>query len=448
MNKDQHKYFGTDGIRGKVGEWPITPKFVLKLGWAFGKVLAEEGCAKVLIGKDTRISGYMLEAALQAGLISAGINVYLLGPVPTPAVAYLTRVLDAQAGIVISASHNPYYDNGIKFFSAKGHKLSYEQESAIEIALEEKMVMADDVVLGKAFRVSDAAKRYIDFCKTTTASDIQLKGLKIVVDCANGATYHIAPTLFRELGATVIEKNVNPDGFNINVGCGSVNPETLQRQVLHEKADLGIVFDGDGDRVIMVDHEGNVLDGDNLIYIIIKHRVHLNTMQGGAVGTIMSNLGLEEALNSQGIEFVRVPVGDQHVIAELTKRKWFIGGEPSGHVVCHKDLTTGDGIITALQILSIMVSQQKSLAKLNDGFKKYPQEIINIQVEKNDDPNEIPEIQHAIEKEKKKLNGKGRIILRHSGTQPLVRVMVEGESVMQVKESVNELARVVKHLLS
>ena len=367
--KKSRRYFGTDGIRGRVGIWPITPEFVLKLGWAIGKVLARQGNGKVLIGKDTRISGYMFESALEAGLSAAGIDTLLLGPMPTPAIAYLTRTLRAQAGIVISASHNPYYDNGIKFFSAQGTKLPDNIELAIEEQMEQPMTTVDSAELGKAIRVVDAPGRYIEFCKSTVSSDMILNGLKIVVDCAHGAAYHIAPNVFRELGAEVVEVGVEPNGLNINYSCGAMHPEVVRQKILEEKADLGIALDGDGDRVVLVDSKGHILDGDALLYIITKDKLKHHSLKGGIVGTVMSNLGLENALKQMGVEFVRVPVGDRYVIAELSRRQWDMGGEPSGHIVSMEMTTTGDGIITALQVLAAMRHQNQSLAEIRSGFR-------------------------------------------------------------------------------
>lgn len=442
------KYFGTDGIRGRVGVWPITPDFVLKLGWAVGKVLARQGSGKVLIGKDTRISGYMFESALEAGLSAAGVDIHLLGPMPTPAIAYLTRTLRAQAGIVISASHNPFYDNGIKFFSSSGAKLPDEIELAIEEQIEQTMTTVESDKLGKAVRIDDAPGRYIEFCKSTVASEVTLNDLKIVVDCANGAGYHIASNVFRELGAEVIEFGIEPNGFNINLDCGTTHPEILQQKVIEHKADLGVALDGDGDRVIMVDHTGQVLDGDELLYIISKHRHDLGTFKGGVVGTVMSNLGLQNALQEMNIEFVRVPVGDRHIVAELLKRNWHLGGEPSGHIVCSEAITTGDGIITALQVLSAMQYQKKPLAELKQGLHKYPQVLVNVKVTHNSDLAEKPGIQNAIRQAEKELGNAGRILLRRSGTEPLVRVMVEGDNETRVNQLASQLAAVVKQELA
>jgi phosphoglucosamine mutase len=444
QSSQARKYFGTDGIRGRVGVAPITAEFILKLGWAVGKVLARQGYGKVLIGKDTRISGYMFESVLEAGLSAAGVDIHLLGPMPTPAIAYLTRTLRAQAGIVISASHNPYYDNGIKFFSAQGSKLPDALELEIEKQLEEPMTTVDSAELGKAVRIVDAPGRYIEFCKSTVSSDVTLTGLKIVVDCANGAGYHIAPNVFRELGADVIEIGVEPNGLNINLECGATHPEILQQHVLEEKADLGIALDGDGDRVIMVDHEGNILDGDELIYIIAKHRQELGILDGGVIGTVMSNLGLEQALRHLDVDFARVSVGDRHVISELLKRKWSLGGEPSGHIICLGSTTTGDGIVAALQVLSAMQHKQQPLAQLKLGLHKYPQVLVNVKVSDNSDLQHKVRIQDALQSAEIALGGNGRVLLRRSGTEQLVRVMVEGSDEKHVKQLANQLADVVK----
>lgn len=440
----KRKYFGTDGIRGRVGIWPITPEFVLKLGWAIGKVLARQGNGKVLIGKDTRISGYMFESVLESGLSAAGIDTRLLGPMPTPAIAYLTRTLRAQAGIVISASHNPYYDNGIKFFSAQGTKLPDSIELAIEEQLEQQMTVVESADLGKAVRVDDAPGRYIEFCKSTVSSDILLSGLKIVVDCANGAAYHIAPDVFRELGANVIEVGVDPNGLNINLNCGATYPELLQQKVLEHKADLGIALDGDGDRVVMVDHKGYILDGDELLYIIVKDRADNDEFHGGVVGTVMSNLGFEHALKGIGLDFVRVPVGDRYIMSELVARQWHLGGEPSGHIVCLQMTTTGDGIITALQVLAAMRHQDKSLAEIRQGFTKYPQVLLNVRVDQQDNSLDKPSIQNAVKSVEKELGSKGRVLLRRSGTEPLIRIMVEGEDGDHVQQLAERLADAVK----
>lgn len=446
--KKPRKYFGTDGIRGRVGTWPINAEFILKLGWAVGKVLARHGQGKVLIGKDTRISGYMFESVLEAGLSAAGVDTHLLGPMPTPAIAYLTRTLRAQAGIVISASHNPYYDNGIKFFSSQGLKLPDDLEILIEEHLEQPMTTVDSAQLGKAIRIVDAPGRYIEFCKSTVSSDITLNGMKLVVDCANGAAYHIAPNVFRELGAEVIELGVEPNGLNINLNCGATHLALLQKQVLQENADLGIALDGDGDRLIMVDSKGTILDGDELVYIIVKHRKDLGLLKGGVVGTVMSNCGLEAALNELEIEFVRVPVGDRNIMTELVKRKWHLGGEPSGHIICSDAITTGDGIITALQVLSVLRHTNQSLAILKSGLRKFPQTLINVHVTAKEDPNQKLPIQDFLKSIEKELGKKGRVLLRQSGTEPLVRVMVEGEDAAYVNQLANKLASLVKQELA
>lgn len=456
MTKDQtkttpptpRKYFGTDGIRGRVGTSPITAEFILKLGWAVGKVLARQGYGKVLIGKDTRISGYMFESVLEAGLSAAGVDIHLLGPMPTPAIAYLTRTLRAQAGIVISASHNPYYDNGIKFFSAQGSKLPDALEIEIEEQLEKEMTTVDSSELGKAVRIVDAPGRYIEFCKSTVSSEIVLNGIKLVVDCANGAAYHIAPNVFRELGADVVEIGIEPNGLNINLDCGATHPEVLRKIVLQEGADLGIALDGDGDRVIMIDHQGHILDGDELLYIIAKHRQELGILQGGVVGTVMSNFGLEKALLKLDIDFARVAVGDRHIISELIKRKWYLGGEQSGHIICRESTTTGDGIITALQVLSAMQHKQQSLAELKLGLHKFPQVLVNVKVADSSELDLRPRIQDALLNIENELGHSGRVLLRRSGTESLIRVMVEGEDEGRVKQLANQLADVVKTEMS
>lgn len=437
-------YFGTDGIRGRVGVWPINAEFILKLGWAVGKVLARQGTGKVLIGKDTRISGYMFESVLEAGLSAAGVDTHLLGPMPTPAIAYLTRTLRAQAGIVISASHNPYFDNGIKFFSAQGTKLADDIELAIEEQLEKSMTTVDSAQLGRAVRVVDAPGRYIEFCKSTISSDINLNGLKIIVDCANGAAYYIAPNVFRELGAEVTEMGVEPNGLNINLECGATHPEALQRRVIQEQADLGIALDGDGDRVIMVDHQGNVLDGDELLYIIVKYKQEVGILKGGVVGTVMTNMGFENILRDLSIPFTRVPVGDRYVMAELAKRQWCLGGEPSGHIICSEAVTTGDGIVTALQVLSAMRHKSRTLAELRSGLVKYPQILLNVKVDDQFDLIQKTSIQALIKSVEEELGKTGRVLLRRSGTESLVRIMVEGRDEQHVRELAYSLAEKVK----
>jgi phosphoglucosamine mutase len=437
------KYFGTDGIRGRVGESLINPSFVLKLGWAIGTILRRNRVGKVLIGKDTRISGYMLESALEAGLVSAGMDIHLLGPMPTPAIAYLTRTLRAEAGIVISASHNLYHDNGIKCFSSDGTKLPDQLEFAIEEQLEKPMITVDSAGLGKASRIVDAPGRYIEFCKSTVLSRVNLAGLKIIVDCAHGATYHIAPDVFRELGADVIEVGTDPDGFNINDNCGSTKPEILQKIVVAERAHVGIALDGDGDRVIMVDHQGDVVDGDELLYIIAKYQQENKTLHGGVVGTAMSNLGLEQALKKAGISFKRTKVGDRYVMSELVKSGWTLGGEPSGHIVRLDLTTTGDGIISALQVLSAMCTTERTLAELRLGMTKYPQVLINVTAVNAESVVNSPVVQKSVVAIEKKLGGRGRVLLRSSGTESAVRVMVEGEQKNLVTRLAKELANVV-----
>lgn len=440
------KYFGTDGIRGKVGDYPITPDFMLKLGWAAGRVLARGNGGKVLIGKDTRISGYMFESALEAGLAAAGVDILLLGPMPTPAVAYLTRTLHADAGIVISASHNPYGDNGIKFFSADGSKLPDEVEEAIEAELEKPMELVPSAQLGKARRVVDAAGRYIEFCKSCFPKSMDLKGMKIVVDCANGATYHVAPSVLRELGATVHVIGAEPDGLNINVNCGSTHPQRLQHEVVAQGADIGIALDGDGDRLIMVDHAGEVVDGDELLYVIASQP--REPRLPGVVGTLMSNLGMEHALKRLGIDFVRAGVGDRYVLEQLRQNGWSLGGESSGHIICLCCTTTGDGIISALQVLGAMVGQGKSLGELKSGMTKYPQCMINVRLEAKFDVNGSIEVKQAVVAAEQELAESGRVLLRPSGTEPLVRVMVEGEDALQVERLARELAAVVEQAVA
>ena len=442
----EKKYFGTDGIRGAVGTLPITPDFMLKLGWAAGTVFAKKGGArnKILIGKDTRISGYMFEAALEAGVIAAGVDINLLGPMPTPAIAYLTRTLRAQAGIVISASHNSYQDNGIKFFAGDGSKLPDDIEFAIEEQLSKTISTVSPQLLGKASRVTDAAGRYIEFCKSRIDTDLKFNGLKIVLDCAHGSTYHIAPSVFEELGASVTAIGVSPDGLNINEDSGSTSPARLAKAVLQEKADIGIAFDGDGDRVIMVDHLGNIVDGDQILYVIARDRRRQNIDFGGVIGTSMSNLGLEQALDSLDIPFARSAVGDRYVMRELLKRGWSVGGESSGHIICLDKTTTGDGIVSALQALSAISSSQSSLAELISKLNKYPQSMVNVQISDSADIAGNDRVQRAVADVELKLGSKGRVLLRPSGTEPVVRVMVEGEDVAEVLKLAEELAEVVE----
>lgn len=439
------KYFGTDGIRGRVGEATINPEFILKLGWAVGRVLNEKyGTAKVLVGKDTRISGYLLESVLEAGLSASGVDAWMLGPMPTPAVAYLTRTFRAQVGIEISASHNPYYDNGIKFFSSEGKKLSDQFELAIEEKLHKPMRLVDAAKLGKAKRINDASGRYIEFCKSTLGIKSSLKNLKIVVDCANGATYQVAPAILRELGASVIEIGVEPNGFNINENCGSTSPGLLSKVVLAENADLGIAFDGDGDRVVMVDHKGEIVDGDELLFIIAKHGFANGVLYGGVVGTQMSNLGLEAGLHKLGIGFKRTKVGDRYVIEELHANNWLLGGESSGHIAHLGITTTGDGIISALQVLNAICYSEKSLYELKSQMVKYPQVLLNV---KCDCPKSFisnPVIDMAVAKITKTLGEYGRVLLRPSGTEPVIRIMAEGEDIDLVSRGVEELVRLVE----
>ncbi|MBB6521211.1 phosphoglucosamine mutase [Pseudoteredinibacter isoporae] len=442
------QYFGTDGIRGKVGEQPITPDFVLKLGWAAGRALAESikasgGRNQILIGKDTRISGYMFESALEAGLINAGIDVGLLGPMPTPAIAYLTRTFQATAGIVISASHNPYYDNGIKFFSRQGTKLNDDIELAIEAEIDKPMYTTEGK-LGKAMRITDAAGRYVEFCKGTVPWGFSLQGMTIVLDCANGATYHVAPAVFQELGAKVISIAVEPDGLNINRGCGSTHPEMLRDKVVETGADLGIAFDGDGDRVLFVDGHGEVIDGDELLYIIAAHRAGGEHGCNGVVGTLMSNFGFELALKDMGVPFVRAKVGDRYVIEAMKQNQWLLGGESSGHIVCSDVTTTGDGIVAALQVLLAVVEQGKSLHELKNGMNKLPQTMINVRRNKVIDLAENQNIQKAISAAETAMAGRGRVLLRPSGTEPVIRVMAEGEDSQLVGQLAQELAEVVE----
>ncbi|WP_457676998.1 phosphoglucosamine mutase [Thiolapillus sp.] len=443
----KRKYFGTDGIRGKVGEGKINPEFVLKLGWAAGRVLGNGNPGKVLIGKDTRISGYMFESALEAGLVAAGMDILMLGPMPTPGIAYLTRTLHASTGIVISASHNPYYDNGIKFFSASGAKLPDEVELAIEAEIDRPLVTVDPARLGKVTRVEDAAGRYIEFCKSTVPHHLDLSSLRIVVDCANGATYHIAPHVLEELGAQVTVIGADPDGFNINDRVGSTHPEALQQAVLQEQADVGIALDGDGDRLIMVDHTGATVDGDGILYIIARSRMaHPEGLRGPVVGTTMSNLGLELALRELGVDLVRTDVGDRYILAQLDANNWTLGGEPSGHIICRDRTTTGDGIVAALQVLAAMVLSGSNLRDLSMGMQRMPQTLINVGLGKAA-PAEIMKnasVLEAVAAAEKTLGDDGRVLLRPSGTEPLIRVMVEGREATLVTQLAGEIAAVVE----
>ncbi len=444
------KYFGTDGIRGRVGEGNITPEFVLKLGWATGRVLGDSRGGRVVIGKDTRISGYMFESALQAGLVAAGLNIHLLGPMPTPGIAHLARTLHARAGIVISASHNPHYDNGIKFFSGEGRKLPDEAELAIERELERPMTTVASGSLGKAYRVEDAAGRYIEFCKSSIPWTMDFRGVKLVVDCANGATYHVAPHVFEELGATVVAIGARPDGLNINEGVGSTHIETLRAAVRKQGADLGIALDGDGDRVIMVDGSGRVLDGDDILYIIAAGRLREGTLPGSVVGTQMSNVGLEQALESLGLGFERTRVGDRYIMERLQREGWTLGGEPSGHIICLDRTTTGDGIISALQVLAEVCTTGKSLTELCSPVEKCPQVLRNIELGalKPAQVMESKGLQSAVREVEAELGDDGRVLLRPSGTEPLIRVMIEGRDGPRVEALARQLAERVRELVA
>ena len=440
----QKRYFGTDGIRGKVGQAPITPDFMLKLGWAAGKVFMQGGHrSKILIGKDTRISGYMFEAALEAGLTAAGVDINLTGPMPTPAIAYLTRTLRAQAGIVISASHNSFEDNGIKFFSDNGTKLPDEVELAIEAELSKALTTVAPKSLGKASRIDDARGRYIEFCKSTVGSRLTLSGLKVVVDCANGATYDIAPAVLSELGADVVSIGTDPNGLNINDKIGSTSPAALKEKVLEVGADLGIALDGDGDRSIMVDHQGNVVDGDEMLFVIACERRRRNIEFGGVVGTKMSNLGMELALAEREVPFARTAVGDRFVLQEMQQRGWQLGGESSGHIICHDITTTGDGIVSALQVLTAVVLTGKPLRELRGAMQKFPQTMINVRLGQDPDVSASQSVRDAVSGVEDKLQGRGRVLLRPSGTEPVLRVMVEGEDADLVARLARELADVV-----
>ena len=438
------KYFGTDGVRGKVGTYPITPDFALKLGWAAGKVLASQGSKMVLIGKDTRISGYMLESALEAGLSAAGLSAAFTGPMPTPAIAYLTRTFRAEAGIVISASHNPYYDNGIKFFSAKGTKLPDEIEEAIEAMLEQPMDCVESAELGKASRINDAAGRYIEFCKGTFPAHLGLEGYKIVVDCANGATYHIAPNVLRELGAEVIEIGTDPNGLNINEKCGATDVTALQAKVVETKADVGLAYDGDGDRIMMVDHLGNKVDGDQILFIIAREALRSGQLKGGVVGTLMSNMSLEIALKMLGVPFLRANVGDRYVLEKMVENDWTLGGENSGHIIIADKNTTGDGIVASLAVLAAMAQHKLSLNELASAVKLFPQVLINVRFAGGENPLESDAVKSIAADVEKRLEGKGRILLRKSGTEPLIRVMVECQDAELAQQCAEEIAEAVK----
>jgi phosphoglucosamine mutase len=440
------RFFGTDGVRGRMGEEPITPETVLKLGWAAGKVLGQGAAdhAKILIGKDTRVSGYLLESALEAGLSAAGVDIRLLGPMPTPGIAYLTRTARARAGIVISASHNPYDDNGIKFFSSDGTKLPDEVEAEIERVMQEPLRTVAPDKLGKAKRYDDAGGRYIEFCKSTFPNRLHLEGLKVVVDCANGAGYYVAPLVFSELGASVTTIANEPDGFNINRECGSTHPALLQKTVRETGADLGIALDGDGDRVLLVDANGEVVDGDQLLYIIAMARKNTGRLHGGVVGTLMTNLGLEKTLAESGIAFRRAQVGDRYVMAMLQQEKWELGGETSGHIICLDKTTTGDGIVAALEVVAVMAQTGKSLAVLKAGLPVFPQLMVNVRMNRRFDVKGSGRVQQAVKHAETQLADKGRVVLRASGTEPVVRVMVEGQDSGQVERLAHELAETVR----
>lgn len=439
------KYFKTDGVRGKVGEYPITPDFALKLGWAAGKVLAAEGNTRVLIGKDTRISGYMLESALEAGLASAGVDVELLGPMPTPAIAYLTRTFRAAAGIVISASHNPYDDNGIKLFSDTGHKLSDELEAAIEAKLDEPLTDISSNRMGRAFRVGDAPGRYIEFCKAIFPAELSLSGIRMVVDCANGANYYVGPAVFRELGAEVVaEVGTRPDGLNINKNCGATDLGALQLKVRETQADIGVAFDGDGDRLMVVAADGSVIDGDQIVYALTRQALEEGSLEGGVAGTLMTNMGLELALQQLGVPFTRTKVGDRHVMAALRSRRWQVGGESSGHIINLKYHSTGDGILAAVQFLSAMVRAGKSAQELVAGMEVMPQELVNVRYTPGTDPVNDASVQSVVAEVEAALGQQGRVLLRASGTEPLIRVMVEGREKRSVKAFARQIASEVE----
>ncbi len=443
------KYFGTDGIRGCVGELPITPDFVMRLGYAAGRILTASDRRvrgerpSVIIGKDTRISGYMLESALEAGLSAAGVDVLLLGPMPTPAVAYLTRALRCQAGVVISASHNPYPDNGIKFFGVGGLKLPDKVERAIEAGLDEPMQCMPSEKLGKARRVDDADGRYIEFCKSTFPNELDLRGMRIVLDCGHGATYHIAPHVFHELGAEVIAIGVKPDGLNINLDCGSTHPEALQKEVRKNDADLGIAFDGDGDRLIMVDADGALYDGDLMLYIIAQHKAKMGLLKGGVVGTLMTNLGLEHAFEKSKIPFARAAVGDRYVLEMLEEKGWQLGGESSGHIICRDKHSTGDGIISALQVLHALRAGKRTLREAAKDVTVYPQILINVPISKGFDFRESLPVQALLVEADTTLKNSGRVLLRNSGTEPVLRVMVEGKDATVVQQWAKRIAACV-----
>lgn len=444
------KFFGTDGIRSRVGIEPVTPETVVKLGWAAGRVLSQnsKSRAKVVIGKDTRVSGYLLESALEAGLSAAGVDISLIGPLPTPGIAYLTRTSRAAAGIVISASHNPFYDNGIKFFSPLGFKLDDDLELAIEEKMQQPLETAEPQNLGKAVRFEDAAGRYIEYCKSTFPQRQSLDGIKIVIDCAHGAGYHVAPDVFEELGASVKAIGVEPNGFNINDGCGSTDLSLLKQTVLQQGADIGIALDGDGDRLMLVDAKGNEINGDQMLYLIAMHRHTKDELDGGVMGTVMTNLSLENAFKSSAIDFARSKVGDRYVLSGLQERGWLVGGETSGHIICLDKNTTGDGIIAALEVLRVMVSEEKPLSELVEPLNLYPQNMINVRLEETSqfDPLSSPEINSAVDNAEQFMGEKGRVVLRASGTEPLIRVMVEAQELQMALQVSQSLAQTVENI--
>lgn len=441
----ERKYFGTDGIRGTVGQFPITPEFVLKLGWALGQALGNKG--SVVIGKDTRISGYMFESVLEAGLTAAGVNSLLVGPMPTPAIAYLTRTFRADAGIVISASHNPYHDNGIKFFSADGTKFPDEVELEIESLLDQEMTTLPSDQLGKAYRIDDAAARYIEFCKASFPNNLSLKGQKLVVDCAHGATYHIAPHVFRELGAEVVEIGNKPNGLNINLECGATATSALSEAVIENKADLGIAFDGDGDRVMMVDSKGRLVNGDQLIWLLAKYLKDEGKLKGGVAGTLMTNMAVEVDLKQSGISFERTKVGDRYVMQSLKKNGWILGGESSGHVICLDYNSTGDGIVAALQVLKALAETNQKMSDFVEDKQLFPQELVNVRVTDADSILQNDRLSDVITKVETDLNREGRVLIRKSGTEPLIRVMVEATDANVAKDKANLIADEVKQLM-
>jgi phosphoglucosamine mutase len=437
-------YFGTDGVRGRVGEHPMTVEFALRLASAAARVLAPEG-GTALVGKDTRLSGYMFEAALEAGFVAAGVNVNLIGPLPTPGIAYLTKRFHCNFGVVISASHNPYEDNGIKFFDATGSKLSDEVEEGIEQLLGESALTRESIALGRATRVDQRSRVvYQEFCASTLPADMDLSGLKIVIDCAHGAAYKVAPRVLSDLGAEIVPIGCSPNGRNINLRCGSTAPDLLQLTVAGVQADVGIALDGDGDRLVMADHLGRLVDGDRLMYVIALDRKDQGQLQGPVVGTVMSNLGLEHALRAQGIPFLRAPVGDRYVLELLRKHGGVIGGETSGHLLCLDRTTTGDGLVSALQVLAVMKRTGRSLAELTAAVPRFPQVMVNVRVRERVDPQNSPAIQADVRRVEQALGGSGRVVLRASGTEPLIRVMVEGQDEALVTRYANELAETVR----